>query len=143
MYKRVFPASMDYLHDMLDFIEIYCLNRGFDKCTVDKITLATEEAIVNIIHYGYPNKNGEIELSCEESPYKPGVRIFLKDQGVPFNPISKAEENRKKRQKKELLDFEQDIPLGGYGIYIFVGIMDRVEYQRSEHGNILSLVKYL
>ncbi len=135
MHKKTFSASLANLHGMLGFIQAYGQKKSIDTLVLNKIILAAEEALVNIIHYGYPEKNGTIEITCEEPGRKPGIRILIKDQGIPFNPVEKAPSGK---------DYNpEELKVGGYGIYIFVGIMDRVEYRRRDEGNILSLIKYL
>ncbi|WP_068467048.1 ATP-binding protein [Candidatus Protochlamydia phocaeensis] len=146
MHKKTFPASLDHLHSMLNFIQCYGEAKNIQKKLLDKIILAAEEALVNVILYGYPDNNGTIELTCEEPGRKPGIRISIKDQGIPFNPIKKASESKQKGLIPPVLGADKtnkiENRLGGYGIYLFVGIMDRVEYKRLDGGNILSLIKY-
>lgn len=142
MYKKKFQADLNVLREMLSFVQDYCKQLGFNSSVCNKIVLAVEEAIVNVIHHGYPNNPGEIEISCDFSQEKPGIKILIKDQGVPFNPVKQAF-----KIKKHLPHFSETYTekekVGGYGIYIFVGIMDRIEYQRIEGGNLLALIKYL
>jgi anti-sigma regulatory factor (Ser/Thr protein kinase) len=134
-HKKKFPASMEQLHNILDFIKEYGKKNDIDHSLFNKITLAAEEAIVNVIHYGYPKNSGTVEITCEQTDDHSGIRILIEDQGIPFNPVEKI------RKEKELLDPDK-LPIGGYGIDIFLGIMDQVEYQRSEDGNMLILIKY-
>lgn len=142
MKKKVFPAQLEYLHEMLNFIQTYGASQNIPHDLTDKIILATEEALVNVINYGYPDQtpDGTVEITCQESEKQHGLKIIIKDQGVPFNPVEQAP------PPKSPTDFikseDKAYALGGYGIYIFVGIMDRVEYQRTDGGNILTLVKY-
>ena len=81
-----------------------------------------------------------IQIVCEEPSSQSGVKISIYDQGVPFNPIEKAPKTPP--SSSPLLNQRGDA-LGGYGIYILIGVMDEVEYQRLESGNKLSLTKYL
>lgn len=137
MHKKIFPARLEHLYDILNFIQEYGQKKIKDSNLLNKIIVAVEEAVVNIINYGYPEENGTIEITCEDPPNKPGIRIHIKDQGIPFNPVEQT--CPKKISAKTTLE---EIKLGGYGIYIFVGIMDQVEYKRLDEGNILTLVKY-
>lgn len=141
MHKKVFPASLNHLYDMMAFVQNFAIKQGFDSLIVDKIVLATEEALVNVIKYGYTThqKEGEIEINCEQANIRPGIKILIKDQGVPFNPIHKLEDMKKKQKQIQSIE---DCQLGGYGILIFVGLMDHVEYYRTDEGNFLFLVKY-
>lgn len=126
---------MDQLHAILDFIKEYGKKIDIDYSLFHKIILAAEEAIVNVIYYSYPENPGTIEITCEETVDSSGIRILIEDQGIPFNPVEKI------TKEKELLDPDK-LTIGGYGIEIYSGIMDQVEYQRSKDGNILILIKY-
>ncbi len=141
MYKKIFPASLDHLYDMLAFVHQFSFEKGFNDGAIDKITLATEEALVNIIHHGYPVNKGEIEIQCSHTVAKPGIKILIKDYGIPFDPTKEIKKIKKKRYKSSSL--EEEISIGGYGIFIYIGLMDRVEYYRTDDGNLLFLIKYL
>lgn len=138
MCEKRFIADLDQLHEMLGFIEEFCAENEFDPITVNKILLATEEALVNVIHHGYSNQgHGYIELDCEKTEH-PGVKICIRDQGIPFDPREKA-----KKIKTTHHTPAEDPSIGGYGIYLYNEIMDSVEYQRTNGVNILCLIKYL
>ncbi len=141
MYHQVFPAELDRLYEMLAFIEEYALSHNVSSTVVDQMILAAEEALVNVINYGYPNDKKEtIEVTCEQTHNPSGIKIVIKDQGVPFNPVENVPSTL---PSPSAANDTQNNEVGGYGIYIFVGLMDHVEYQRVNGGNILSLTKYL
>ena len=135
MHQKTFLANLSQLHEMLSFIQSYGQSHHINSYTLNKIVVAAEEALVNIIHYGYPDQIGKIEIICDKTSLKPGIRILIKDQGVPFNPVKKGLSNKKNNSS--------NLKIGGYGIYLYVEIMDKVEYQRGKEGNILSLIKYM
>lgn len=140
MYTKSFPAELDRLYEMLAFIEEYAHSHNIAASILDQIILATEEALVNVINYGYPDeKKGTIDITCEKTRKPVGIKIILKDYGIPFNPVENVPPTV---PPPKVVDKVTDT-LGGYGIYIFVGLMDHVEYQRVNGGNILSLTKYL
>jgi serine/threonine-protein kinase RsbW len=141
MHKQVFPAKLDYLYEMMDFIRVHGQAKNVDAQILDKVILAVEEALVNVISYSYPNpdQEGTIELIFEIFSKKPEMKIIIKDQGIPFNPVEQAPPFR----SPEALLQNDNQKMGGYGIYIFVGIMDHVEYQRLDGGNVLTMTKYL
>jgi serine/threonine-protein kinase RsbW len=145
MHNKKFPASLDHLYEMMNFIQHFAYKQGFDDNLSNKILLAAEEALVNVICHGYPDEKeqGELEIQCEECATKPGIKILIKDQGVgiPFDPVQEA---HKRRQDKICESSSSDRELiGGYGVMIYVGLMDRVEYYRTNEGNLLFLIKYL
>jgi len=139
MYQKTFLSSLTYLYAMLEFIRDFGLLHNISDQIMDKVILATEEAIVNVINYSYPREEGEIVISCEFLVNPPGIKINIKDQGIPFDPISSVPQRKIHAPPKNL----DQLNPGGYGIFIFVGIMDKVEYKRSEEGNTLSLIKFI
>lgn len=123
---------MDNLYDMLDFLREQTKAVGFDEAEMSKIELACEEALVNIINYGYPGTQGNVEIECPGIDNdKRGIKILLKDTGIPYNPLS----NTPKTPTEEAT-------LGGYGIFFITNLMDEVTYNHDGQYNILSLVKY-
>lgn len=149
VYHKIFPAEIDSLYEMLEYIEVYAQKRRISVPILEKIILATEEAFINIISYGYPGKKkGTIEISCSPTTPKSGIRIVIKDRGVPFNPIeSNAQEESEEKEdhqnsRSNPLEEKKEEALGGYGILILIGVMDRVEYKRIDGGNRLTLIKY-
>jgi len=129
-----FPASLDKLHEMIQFVKEQTESAGFDSSIVSKIELATEEALVNIISYGYPDRIGTIEILCSP-PEKLGIKIVIKDHGIPYNPLTDA--------KKYIVGNPlQSRTIGGYGVFFILKIMDEVNYKREDNYNVLTLVKY-
>jgi len=132
--NKIFSASFEELPDMLQFILMEVKKAGFNEDLVFNIELALEEALVNIIQHGYSKQKGLIDLSCI-SLLEEGIKIIVKDTGIPYNPLERAEVI--KTQVRE------EFPLGGYGIYLILKIMDEVHYQHAEGYNVLTLIKFL
>ncbi|MCB1111403.1 MAG: ATP-binding protein [Chlamydiales bacterium] len=134
MYKE-FPASLDKLYEMLEFIVSEAQSTGFGDGHISKIELAAEEALVNIISHGYPSTEGTVEIHCFSLPNN-GMKIVLKDKGIPYNPLLGVDTFDPKK-------VSVDRNLGGYGIYFITKLMDEVDYKREEEANILTLIKYV
>lgn len=131
---KTYPASLDSLYEMLHFIRRHAQEADFDETEVVKIELAVEEALVNIINYGYPNTVGHISITCSRSEEE-GIRFVIQDKGIPYNPLTNPN------------IFDPNSPLelrgvGGYGIFFILKIMDEVKYDREGSFNILTLTKY-
>lgn len=140
MYQKIYPAELDSLYEMLEFIDKFCTDLQMSARGLEQIHLAAEEALVNIISYGYPDeKRGTIEISCEKTTPEEEIKLTIKDQGIPFNPIEKAPATPPIAKSLD----DNSNSLGGYGITILIGLMDRVEYQRLKDGNRLILIKNL
>src|SRR5258708_3809957 len=129
----VFPASMEYLREMLQWIRIPIQSAGFDSEETSKIELALEEAIVNIIKHGYSQRPGDVAVSVRPLSTG-GVKITLKDRGIPYNPLA----NVKSLDRNAPAEHRT---IGGYGIHFILQIMDEVAYEREGESNILHLIK--
>ena len=124
MTKSTFPASVGQLHSMLQFVSGNALQAGFESDQILQIELALEEAIVNIIEYGYKQAQGCLEIHC--FPVDKGLQVKLVDAGMPFNPLMPLEV----------------MPKGGYGILLITKIMDSLKYEYRDGQNILMLTKF-
>ncbi|MCX5697784.1 MAG: ATP-binding protein [Candidatus Omnitrophica bacterium] len=133
MEKISFPAKLENLEAMIDFIIAFAQNKKFPDDKLNQIRLACEEVLVNVINYAYPGSPGEVEIVCSEAGGK-GVIIEVMDSGIPFNPL-----------EKEPPDISQPIErrkIGGLGIFLAKKVMDELSYERKENKNSLRLVKY-
>lgn len=134
MIKMTFPASIEHLHDMLQFIREQVKAAGFSGMQETQIELALEEALVNIIKHGYKTYSGDITIQCILFPQE--LKVTLIDHGIPFNPCLTHE----KRKEEEANDLHT---MGGYGVYLILTIMDQVDYQFENGCNLLHLTKKL
>jgi len=134
--NRIFPASMDELHEMLELVRRELQVAAFEGAIQTQVELALEEAIVNIIKHGYKNSSGNINIECIHLMDKRGIKVILTDTGIPYNPLL----NAPKIDPTVSMDAR---PIGGYGVFLIRKIMDEVEYLHLEGGNILTLIKFL
>lgn len=101
----------------------------------NKVVLAVDEAVSNIIEHGYEEgAEGSIELEVEADDSQ--FKVVIRDTGRLFNPESIPDPNLKdhvqKGQKK------------GLGIFLMRQIMDEVRYKFKDGvKNELTLVKYV
>ena len=88
--------------------------------------LVIEELATNILKYGYDDTAiHEIVLKVEVEPG--ALRLVLEDDGHPFNPLESPE-------PEVHLPPEERLP-GGLGIHLVRKLADRVEYERAEGRN--------
>lgn len=134
--NAIFPASLDKLHEMLEFVQQQSMLAQFNENVRSKIELAIEEALVNIIRHGYHGQEmGSVEITCQQIFEPDGMLFILKDQGIAYDPLANAPQVNHEMAV-------EDKPIGGYGIYLILKIMDKVSYRREGDSNLLSLIKY-
>jgi anti-sigma regulatory factor (Ser/Thr protein kinase) len=126
------PAMIAHLEKLLGFVSEHAKEQGFTSDMLKKMELASEEALVNVFKYAYPDKHdGEVEVSCGLDDDTRFV-IEITDSGTPFNPLSLSEPN--------LTEDVSERPIGGLGIHLIKKMMDEVEYRREGEKNILTLI---
>lgn len=128
--SQIFEAALVNLYQMLVWVRER-VSKYFSQKDLEKIELATEEAVVNIIKHAYKNKKGKIEIEIQIDDT---LHLIFKDKGPKFNPLSV----RKK------VDFTKDIKKrkeGGLGIFFIFQCMDEVNYQRKNNFNLLIMKK--
>ena len=133
MKEKVFTAKKETLTQVIEFTE-ECLE-SFD-CPMKNtmaICVAVEEIFVNIASYAYPNGDGDASLAFGFDESERLMTLVIKDDGVPFNPLEKAEPDI------SLSADEREI--GGLGIFITKKTMDTVSYEYENGSNILTMTK--
>lgn len=108
---------------------------GFCCDDSDKIILALDEALANVIRHGYDGRNdGPVELSFErvERDGASGIKIIICDRGKQVDPA--------KIRSRDL----KDIRPGGLGVHIMNTVMNDVSYDCPKEGGMaLTMIKYI
>lgn len=130
-----FDASLNTLHDMLGWIREHVQEGGYNQSELNKIEVAMEEALVNIIEHAYSYEPGKIEITFHFFP-SDRVEFIIRDYGHPFNPL---------KNEKEINPFAalEERREGGLGIAFMQKLMDGIEYAREGEANVLTLKKKL
>lgn len=123
-----------YLIVVRDFVQRMMKHSRLDAADENKIILAVDEAVTNIIEHGYPlGQEGSIEVEVESDDSRFTVRV--RDEAPRFDPAGENE-----------LDIDDHVKAGrkkGLGIFLMRRIMDEVRYAFVEgRRNELTLVKY-
>jgi len=125
-------ASLEHLSELIEHVSKLSHEHIASAEQRMSIEIAVEEAVVNVIHYAYPEGvQGDIKLSCHVENHQ--LIITISDQGVPYNPLL--------REEPELSEDIDDRPIGGLGIFFINQIMDDVRYKFADGYNILTLIK--
>ena len=106
------------------------------SCRVGLIVLGKKFGhTVNVANYAYAPNTGDvlIQFGIEESEDSKVAVITLIDEGVPYNPLSKAD--------PDITLSAEDRQIGGLGIYMVKKSMDSIEYSHEGGSNKLTIRK--
>jgi len=130
--KKRFEPIIDKCGEIIDYL-MSSPDIPKDEALQFKIRLSIEEAVENVVRYAYDGGLGWIEVGTELDPDGVMLTILLRDAGVPFNPLEKADPD-------VTLPLEER-QVGGLGIYLCKQLMDHIEYKYEDGCNILLMKK--
>ncbi len=119
-----YPAACTFLEAEMEKAEI-------PMKIATQISIAFEELFINVAHYAYQGRVGDIRISLSINDNS--LTLSLKDNGVPFDPLAKVDPD------VTLSADERNI--GGLGIFMVKKTMDDVKYKYQDGMNILTIVK--
>ena len=133
MDKKIFPAKDEELNSVLAFIEEKLEGYGCAMKVQTAICVAIEEVFVNVAHYAYEGKDGEVEFNVEFDSESRVITFKMIDGGIPFNPLLKAD--------PDITLSAEEREIGGLGIFITKKTMDEVTYAYEKGKNVLTMIK--
>lgn len=126
------PSKTELLKMVVELTNHVATINQFSTSEAQKIALATDEAITNVIKHSYKDKmDKDIKLEFYCSPE--GLKIKIIFAGVP--PVLErigVNLPRMIKQKKK----------GGLGVELMRRIMDSVEYQTTGNVNSCEMIKW-
>lgn len=133
MTTKVFPAKTDELDNVLAFVEESFESLGASMKVTMSVCVAIEEVFVNVAHYAYPDRDGNVAFDICFNEESREVTFKMSDEGVPFNPLE--------REDPDITLSADERQIGGLGIFITKKTMDRVDYVYENGKNILTMIK--
>jgi anti-sigma regulatory factor (Ser/Thr protein kinase) len=128
--KLTLPALLENLEPFQDFIAACARNRCLPEDRILKLQLASEEALMNIFSYAYPDDDpGAVTVRCFRQD-SDDLLISFEDRGKAFDVLSVEDPDTG-------LSLEERT-VGGLGIYFIKKMTDDVWYARKENKNILT-----
>ena len=114
------------------FIKSVMEKLNIEASLANKLRLAIEEAVVNVIDYAYPiDQEGTIEMRIMFDGET--MKTMIIDSGVAFDPTEK--------EKADTSLSAEDRQIGGLGILLVRELMDTINYERVNGQNVLTLIK--
>ena len=130
--RLTLPNDIETITQLNEFIDKVCEKLGLDTITTSNMNLAVEEAVVNVMSYGYPvGTSGDVDIDARAT--EAWLEFVISDSGIPFDPTKKAD--------ADITLSAEERPIGGLGIHLIRNIMDVVGYSYTDPRNILTLRK--
>ncbi|MBN1781823.1 SpoIIE family protein phosphatase [bacterium] len=131
-FDKKVPAQIQYLGELRDFITEMGRQFGVSERVINAFKLAIDEAGTNIIRHAYRDWEGFITVRMIIRDKS--VTVLLIDQGHTFDPT--------KVKDPDLQRYVDIGKKGGLGIFIIRRVIDKIDYLKTEEGNVLRLTKY-
>jgi len=131
MITKVFPASVDALDSVNDFLDEEFEKYDVPMRTAIQMKVATEEIFVNVASYAYGSGAGTVQLDLDISDGV--ITLRFTDSGMYFDPLT--------RPDPDITLSAEERGIGGLGIFMVKKTMDEVDYRYENNQNILTLVK--
>ena len=123
------PARLESLEGLVKSATGSALKCGLAGETLYAVELVTEEAVVNVLKYSYPQGEGKVRLRCFGD--RDRFVIEVTDWGVPFDATAQP--------APDVTSPLEERPVGGLGVYLTKKMTDEMRYTRKDRQNILSL----
>lgn len=118
------PKMSEWIETLSEEIDI-----PMDKAF--QLNLALEEAVVNVMNYAYPGKQGmPILIEANSEPSR--LTLVIDDTGIPYDPTQNKD--------PDITLSAEERPIGGLGVMLVKQLMDEVSYEYREGHNRLTLV---
>lgn len=132
MPAYTFPASFEYLDEIRELVAEIARTGGFSEKAIYSLQLAADEAASNIIEHAYEGvSDASIFLTCDMRGEE--IVITMLDKGAPFDFSAVKEPN--------LTSDLSERQIGGLGVYLMRKLMDKVNYETTRAGNLLTMTK--
>ena len=127
--KLSLPNQMPYLPVAQSFVREVAAHFGFQGASLSQIELAVEEAVTNVMQYGYDAEESRaFDIICERIPR--GIRIVIHEMGMPFDPTHIPQYHPGES--------------AGMGVFLMKTMMDECTFHNfGPAGKETHLIKYL
>lgn len=126
-YELHIPATLEAVSELSQQVDVWL--KGVPDDVRGAVSLAAQELGVNIVEHAYEGQTGMIE-----------VKLVLEAKRLKLQ-FSDDAPNAYNTAYQINLPNPEDLPEGGWGMFLIYELMDGVEYERLSDGNRWYLVK--
>ena len=118
--------------ELNNFVKSVADRLNLDSSLSSQLTLAVEEAVVNVMNYAYPiGTQGDISVEAQAT--EQWLKFIITDEGKAFDPTQGG--------NADTTLSAEERPIGGLGILLVQSLMDSINYERIDGKNVLTLKK--
>ena len=118
--------------ELNSFVKSVTGRLNLEQSLVSQLTLAVEEAVVNVMSYAYPlGTKGDIQVKAQATEQT--MKFIISDQGKAFDPTLGG--------GADTTLSAEDRHIGGLGILLVQTLVDTINYERIDGKNVLTLKK--
>lgn len=129
--EKTFAGKKENISSMLDFIVSFARDNNFPKTFTNQILVVGDEIFSNIVRHGYQDNGGPVYIKQVFDKENEELSLIISDEAKEFNQLSVNNDKLT----------ENNLRIGGLGIFIVKRIMDDCSYERKDNKNILTLKK--
>lgn len=130
-----YTNNLSELKKLASDIEVFAETYQIPPKIIYALNLCLDEVLTNAISYGLKDKLKNATIQLDLSFNNNQVIAIISDTGIPFNPLKAAQIAPDTHSSIENRD------IGGLGVYFLEQYMDKVEYNRIDDRNVLTLIK--
>ncbi|MFG1348156.1 ATP-binding protein [Xanthobacter autotrophicus] len=126
-------ARIDDITKATGWLGALAEDEGWSPATRFALELSLEEALTNVVSYGFQGSAAVplIRIECYRLP-EGRVAVCLIDNGMPFDPTTIAE--------PEVPASIEDAKIGGHGVQLMRNFLETLAYAREGEENHLTLI---
>jgi len=127
------PGTLDAVRRAADGFDAFAAHHGLPEDVVQSVQVALDELVSNAVRHGYAGVESPGSIDVRFGIRADDLLVEVSDAAPAFNPLEAPEPDTS-------LPIDQR-PIGGLGLLLVRRLMDRVEYERRDGRNRLSLWK--
>ncbi|HEX3954900.1 MAG TPA: ATP-binding protein [Stellaceae bacterium] len=135
MHELSVDPKISEISALIDWVNARCGEDGLTDETIFKITLALEEAVMNVISHAFDGRPPPHQVLIRLETTAARVTAEIIDNGHAFDPTAAPGPDLS-------LPLDQR-EAGGLGIHLMRSMTDKIEYRRAGDKNVLKLMKAL
>lgn len=133
VYKTSVPAVLENYEKAWGSVSSYLRENGCPSKVESELGVVFDEIFSNIVRYAYPEREGDIVISCAVGGLRQFATLTFEDAGIPFNPLNKPD--------PDTTLAPEDREIGNLGIFLVKKIADDVFYEYKDGRNVLTVRK--